>query len=247
MFHEDLITVRDDLKGLDISLSELQYLTNLPVNDELVIIINPIKQTLQSFIQKAKGPEGATTIFLGITILVVSYLVFDILAKSLIIGTFIPSWILLIAFVGVGAAITQLILYLIWKQKKKLVKTNITPSLEMLLIDVDRYNAVIKAIDINDQIEAAGNLGVTIKERSKVIEALQLTKADLIRALKTERILRENRKFIISNSELFMNNLATLTAMQVPEQASEHGKLLNEALQIALDVQHEMRRLQNQH
>ncbi|PLZ28311.1 hypothetical protein CBP28_11715, partial [Fischerella thermalis WC559] len=154
---------------------------------------------------------------------------------------------LLIAFVGVGAAITQLILYLIWKQKKKLVKTNITPSLEMLLIDVDRYNAVIKAIDINDQIEAAGNLGVTIKERSKVIEALQLTKADLIRALKTERILRENRKFIISNSELFMNNLATLTAMQVPEQASEHGKLLNEALQIALDVQHEMRRLQNQH
>ncbi len=117
----------------------------------------------------------------------------------------------------------------------------------MLLIDVDRYNAVIKAIDINDQIEAAGNLGVTIKERSKVIEALQLTKADLIRALKTERILRENRKFIISNSELFMNNLATLTAMQVPEQASEHGKLLNEALQIALDVQHEMRRLQNQH
>ncbi|PLZ28312.1 hypothetical protein CBP28_11720, partial [Fischerella thermalis WC559] len=65
MFHEDLVTVRDDLKGLDISLSELQYLTNLPVNDELVIIINPIKKTLQSFIQKAKGPEGATTVFLG--------------------------------------------------------------------------------------------------------------------------------------------------------------------------------------
>ncbi|WP_315788416.1 hypothetical protein [Fischerella sp. JS2] len=247
MLNKDLITVRNDLKDLDISLSELQYLTNLPVNDELVIIINPIKKTLQSFIKKARGPEGATTIFLGITILFVSYLAFDLLAKSIIVSTFIPSWILLIGFFGVAAAITQLILYLIWKQKNKLVKTNITPSLEMLLMDVDRYNAVIKAIDINDQIEAAGNLGVTIKERSKVIEALQLTKADLIRALKTERILRENRKFIISNSELFMNNLATLTAMQVPEQASEHGKLLNEALQIALDVQHEMRRLQNQH
>jgi hypothetical protein len=30
----------------------------------------------------------------------------------------------------------------------------------------------------------------------------------------------------------------------VTEQASEHGRFLNEALQIALDVQHEMRRLQ---
>lgn len=239
--------MRNDLKDLDISLSELQSLTNLPVNDELVIIINPIKKTFKIFIEKAKGPEGATTIFLAITILCVSYLVFDLLAKSLIIGAFIPTWILFIGFVGVGAAITQLILYLIWKQKNKLVKTNITSSLEMLLMDVDRYNAVIKAIDINDQIEAAGNVGVTIKERNKVIEALKLTKADLIRALKTEKILRENRKFLISNSELFMNNLATLTAMQVPEQASEHGKLLNEALQIALDVQHEMKRLQNQH
>ncbi|RAM50173.1 MAG: hypothetical protein C6Y22_18140 [Hapalosiphonaceae cyanobacterium JJU2] len=239
--------MRHDLKDLKISLRELQYLTNLPVNDELVIIINPIKKTLQRFIDKAKGPEGATTIFIGITISFVSYLAFDVLAKSFMGEPFIPSWLLFIVFVGVSAALTQLILYLIWKQKNRLVKTNITPSLQTLLMDVEKYNSVIKAIDINDQIEAVGNVGVTIQERSKVIEALQLTKSDLIRALKTERILRENRNFIISNSELFMNNLAALTAMQVPEQASEHGRLLNEALQIALDVQHEMKRLQDQH
>ncbi|TBR61047.1 hypothetical protein BLD44_029945 [Mastigocladus laminosus UU774] len=239
--------MRHDLKDLKISLSELQYLTNLPVNDELVIIINPIRKTLQRFIDKAKGPEGATTIFIGITISFVSYLAFDVLAKSFLGEPFIPSWLLFIVFVGVSAALTQLILYLIWKQKNRLVKTNITPSLQTLLMDVEKYNSVIKAIDINDQIEAVGNVGVTIQERSKVIEALQLTKSDLIRALKTEKILRENRNFIINNSELFMNNLAALTAMQVPEQASEHGRLLNEALQIALDVQHEMKRLQDQH
>ncbi|MEH2268850.1 MAG: hypothetical protein V7K68_10505, partial [Nostoc sp.] len=84
------------------------------------------------------------------------------------------------------------------------------------------------------------------KEREGVIEALQLTKTDLVRALKTERILRENKSFILGNTELFVNNLATLTAMQVTEQATEHGRLLNEALQIALDVQHEMKRLQTQ-
>jgi hypothetical protein len=31
----------------------------------------------------------------------------------------------------------------------------------------------------------------------------------------------------------------------VNEEATEHGRLLNEALQISLDVQHEMKRLQN--
>jgi hypothetical protein len=111
---------------------------------------------------------------------------------------------------------------------------------------VKRYNSIIKAIDINDQIEEAGNPEVVIQERESVIEALKLTKADLVRALKTERILRENKNFILSNTELFANNLATLAAMQVHEQATEHGRLLNEALQIALDVQHEMKKLQSQ-
>jgi hypothetical protein len=142
--------------------------------------------------------------------------------------------------------VTQVFLYVLWKQRISTVKKNITHSLKVLLNDVDRYNAVIKAIDINDQIEAAGNPGVSLKERKKVLEALKLTRNDLVRALKTEKILRENKKFIVSRAELFINNLATLTAMQVSEQASEHGRLLNEALQIALDVQQEMRSLQSQ-
>jgi len=33
--------------------------------------------------------------------------------------------------------------------------------------------------------------------------------------------------------------------MQITEEATEHGKLLNEALQISLDVQLEMKKLQN--
>jgi hypothetical protein len=121
-----------------------------------------------------------------------------------------------------------------------------TNCLKVLLNDVERYNAVIKAIDINDQIEEAGNPEVGIKHRERVIEALNFTKLDLVRALKTERILRENKNFLLTNSDLFANNLASLTSIQVTEQATEHDQLLNEALQIALDVQYEMRRLQNQ-
>jgi hypothetical protein len=121
-----------------------------------------------------------------------------------------------------------------------------TNSLQVLLNDVERFNTVIKVIDINDQIEAAGNREVSIKERHKVIEALKLTRKDLVRALRTEKILRENKHFILGNSELFANNLAALASMEVTQEAAEHSKLLNEALEIALDVQYQMKKLQGQ-
>jgi len=120
----------------------------------------------------------------------------------------------------------------------------ITQPLRNLLEDVKQFNLVVKAININDQLEDAGNLSVAIQDRERVLEALWLTREDLVRALKTERILRDNKEFITNNSFLFDNNISALTALQVSDQASEHGQLLNEALQIAISTQAEMRRLQ---
>ncbi|MDP5337680.1 MAG: hypothetical protein NWQ28_03780 [Nodularia sp. (in: cyanobacteria)] len=238
--------VRNDLHGLDISHKELRKLTNLPVKDELIIISSPLRKIAERIIDKIKGSEGATVVFISCSIFVFSYLLFDIIIRLFATWITIPSWLLLIILCLWGGGVAQIVLYLLWWKKMKILNQNLTNSLDILLNDVDRYNAVIKAIDINDQIEAAGNPGVVIQEREKVIAALELTRTDLIRALKTERILRENKNFILRNTELFANNLATLTAMQVTEEATEHGRLLNEALQIALDVQLEMKRLQTQ-
>ncbi|MEH2373258.1 hypothetical protein [Nostoc sp.] len=238
--------MRDDLQGLEISQDELQKLTNLPVNEKLVIITNPLKILAKIYIQKLKSSEGATVVFIGFSTFVFVYILFDIIIKIFVTWITIPSWILLMILGLWVGGLTQTFLYLIWKTRNKIVNINMTKSLQVLLNEVNRYNTVIRVIDINDQIEEAGNPEVIIKEREDVIEALKLTKTDLVRALKTEKVLRENKSFILSNTELFVNNLATLTAMQVTEQATEHGRLLNEALQIALDVQHEMKKLQTQ-
>ncbi|WP_413171405.1 hypothetical protein [Anabaena azotica] len=238
--------MRDDLVGLEISHQQLEELTNLPVHNELILITKSLKKLGKYLIEKMRGTEGATVVFIGCCTFVFAYLLFDIFLKIFIIKIPIPSGILLILFSVWMGGFIQTILYMIWKVKNNFLKSNMTNSLRILLNDVKRYNDVINAININDQIEEAGNLEVGIKQRKKVIAALNLTKSDLIRALKTERILRENKNFILSNSELFANNLATLTSMQVTEQATEHGRLLNEALQIALDVQHEMSRLHSQ-
>ncbi|GCL43814.1 hypothetical protein H6F39_06510 [Anabaena sp. FACHB-1250] len=226
--------MRDDLEELDISHEELQKLTNLPVNNKLIIITDIIQELSRQLLKKVKGTENPTLVFAGLSICVFIYL----LVKS-------SFWIPLIVFTLWTGGSIQTILYLLWKGKSRFLKQHQTNSLRILLNDVERYNSVIKAIDINDQIEDAGNLGVSIQEREKVLAALELTRNDLIRALKTERILRENKSFIITNSDLFANNLAALASMQITEEATEHGKLLNEALQISLDVQQEMKKLQN--
>jgi hypothetical protein len=226
--------VRDDLQELGISHDELQKLTNLPVNNKSIIITDIIQELSRQLLKKVKGTENPTLAFALVSISAFVYLLVKL-------SFLIP----LIVFLFWTGGSIQTILYLLWKGKSRFLKQHQTNSLRILLNDVERYNSVIKAIDINDQIEDAGNLGVSIQEREKVLAALELTRNDLIRALKTERILRENKSFIITNSDLFANNLAALASMQITEEATEHGKLLNEALQISLDVQQEMKKLQN--
>jgi len=238
--------VRDDLEGLEISYKELKHLTNLPIKNELKLVTNFLRNLGKLLLAKIRGTEGATVMFMGFSSFFFIYLLFDIFMKSFANWVTLPSGILLILLSAWLGGVIQIWLYVVWNIKNNLLKAKITNSLQVLLNDVERYNTVIKVIDINDQIEAAGNLEVSIKERDKVIEALQLTRKDLVRALRTEKILRENKNFILHNSELFANNLVALASMQVTEQASEHSKLLNEALQIALDVQFQMKKIQGE-
>jgi hypothetical protein len=153
-----------------------------------------------------------------------------------------PPDILIIILILLSIVSLPLLIVLIsWFKFKK---WSSRPPLKGLLKDVKRFNSLIKSIHINDQLEEAGNLSVKLKDRERIIEALKLTREDLCRALKTERILRENKKFISRNPALFENNLIALTTLQVDDQASEQGRLLDEALQIALSTQEELRRFQ---
>ncbi len=226
--------MRDDLQGLDISHDQLRELTNLPVNNKLIIITDTIGQLYKQLFKKAQVAETGTLVFVGLATSLCIYLLIKL-----------SSWVSLLILVIWVCGITQTALYVTWKIKNKIFHQNMTNSLRILLNDVERYNSVIRAIDINDQIEDVGNLGVSIQERETVLAGLKLTREDLIRAIKTERILRENKSFIITNADLFTNNLAALASMQINPEATEHGRLLNEALQISLDVQHEMKKLQN--
>lgn len=210
--------MRADIQGLEITVGELRHLCGAGPH-------------------RVYRPATATN-FAREVLKTVGLIVLVIISCWLLVAIFPRAY--LFWFALHLAAICGLIFEDAWKiwwsQNKDLIN---------LFDDVDRYNGIIKAIEINDRIEDAGNAEVKIGDRAKVIQALQAIREDLVRALKTERILRENKKFVETNSELFANNLRTLNALQISDRASKQGRLLNEALQLATEVQAEIKKLQD--
>lgn len=210
--------MRADIQGLEITVGELRHLCGAGPD-------------------RVYRPATATN-FAREVLKTVGLIVLVIISCWLLVAIFPRAY--LFWFALHLAAICGLIFEDAWKiwssQNKDLIN---------LFDDVDRYNGIIKAIEINDRIEDAGNAEVKIGDRAKVIQALQAIREDLVRALKTERILRENKKFVATNSELFANNLRTLNALQISDRASKQGRLLNEALQLATEVQAEIKKLQD--
>jgi hypothetical protein len=109
--------------------------------------------------------------------------------------------------------------------------------LEDIFKEIAKFNEVVDNLAILDQLKAAGNT-IDITDRDKVVKALKVTKYDLTRALRTERILRENPTF---KPEAFHIDITALRALQVTDQVGEYGRLFDDAMKIAMDVQETMR------
>lgn len=115
---------------------------------------------------------------------------------------------------------------------------------KMILQEVDKYNTVVKIIDINLQLEAVGNKQANLPEKDKIIASLQSIRENLIRAFKTERILRTNQAFIAKNQDLLPNYLAALQALKLNPQVDNYAITLKEGLQIAQEIELEMKKLE---
>jgi hypothetical protein len=218
--------VQPDLVGLEISKGELKRLTGFDTEDVFRPSIMADKQKrIGFFINEALVALALTPIIVGF---IYAFIILPTLGSSIKLG------VILLIIVPVAVVVGRSL----WR------KFTCPHALTILLDEVDKYHAVIQAIDINDQLLDSGNPQSNIKDREQVISALQLIRQDLVRALKSERILRDNKKLLANNQELLVNNLANLQTLAVSNQAGEYAQLLNQSLQIALDVQAELRKLQ---
>ncbi len=225
----EIHAVRPDLKELPISKTELKRLSGLDIE-----AVNHF--SIPTLLSLDPGPDSPGLIrYLPFLVAFAVGLTYPV-AIALLNLTFPFEWLFLSTQLVVGLFLTKLVQFF-W------VKKHVGQSLPGLLHEVERFNDIIRVIDINDRLEEVGNPDVHLRDREQVIQALQLTKEDLIRALRTERILRKHKSFIARNPEIFANNLTALAALQVTDKASEHGRLLNEALQIALSAHEEIGKL----
>lgn len=218
----------NDIKALEITQGELRHFIGIDPSE----IARPLE---------LKNPQNVLNFLLQEILIAVALMpiIVGVIYTFIILPLIGPS-----VPVAIAVICATLVIIIIgrWLWQKRTTLT----ALVSLLQDVERYNSVIKAIQISDQIEAAGNRDATISDRQTVIDALHLTREDLLRALRTERILRENQEFIGTNPELFANNLTAIQALQVSDRASAYGQFLDRALQIGVSIQTEMRKLQNQ-
>ncbi|MFB2938085.1 hypothetical protein ACE1B6_22790 [Aerosakkonemataceae cyanobacterium BLCC-F154] len=220
--------LQQDLLGLEISPGEIKHLTGIDPEDIFrPSILRDSSKKWSFWLNEISIALALTPILLGVIY------VFIILPTR---GASLKWAVLLIVLFPFIIVVGRLI----WLKKH-------SPDILVNLLDeIDKYHAVVKAIDIKHQLEKVSNFHTNCSDRKQVIVALQLTREDLVRALKSDRILRENKNLLPNNAELLTNNLAALQTLQINANADEYGRLINQSWQISLTVQEEMRKLLNQ-
>ncbi|MGL5080067.1 MAG: hypothetical protein ACRC8A_01135 [Microcoleaceae cyanobacterium] len=207
-----------DLEGLEITPGELRHLSGFSPQH----FYRPVTR------KKLTWEVSKTLIAGGLT-----FLSYGIL--SFIFPSYSRLNLLIHLVLGIG---------LIVDDAYKILTTLTHQNLIHIFEDVDRYNAMVKAVDIYDEIATVGETQPQLNHRLEVLNALRILREDLVRALRTECILRKNRRFLAEHQDLFVTNLNTLAALQISDRATEHGRLLNEALKLATDIQAKVQELQ---
>jgi hypothetical protein len=218
--------VQPDLLSLEITKGELRRLIGLNPDDVLrSSIMKNSEKRFRFLINEMVVALLLTLIIVGF---IYAFVILPTIGSSMILGIVLLTSMPIAIIVGRW----------FWR------RFTYPRTLRVLLDEVDKYHTLIRALAIHDQQITSGNTESRIADREKVVAALQLIREDFVRALKTERILRDNKKLITNNQEsLVVNNLTNLQALQVSSQAGEYAQLLNQSLQIAMSVQTEIRKL----
>ncbi|MEO0533469.1 MAG: hypothetical protein AAF215_06335 [Cyanobacteria bacterium P01_A01_bin.123] len=227
-----------NLDNLRITQRELDELTGLDINDismgwaYRLSLFRSSKQIVSWFSTQVLTLGVALILCVPVTLL---------LGRSLS-GSAQNANVIVFLPVGLGVAIALTLLwmsYLLYRGKQ-------LTMLNHLLDEIDRYNEILKAVEVLDELQAVNSKSLNLDNRETVLEALHLTRENLICGLMTERVMRKHQRFIARRYDLFANienNLATLQAFQIDAEASEYSRLLNEALQIGTSVHDELQQL----
>ena len=129
----------------------------------------------------------------------------------------------------------------LWRKAKRSDRKNQIPQVVIeLFAEADKCNKAISDIDVFDQLKDAGN-PIKLASREAAIAALRMIRNDIVRALKTERILRENPDFHPDHFDIDLN---AFQSIQMRDLAQEYAHVFDATMEIALSVQKTMAEFQ---
>lgn len=208
--------MQPDLISLEITKGELRHLTGFKPDS----VIRGSRMANRE--QRAQFVTNEIVIVLVLTAIIVGVVYALIILPT--IGSSIALFTILVVVVAIAAIAFR------WLRRR----LSYPRALRALLEAVDQYHEIIKSVD--SQAEE--------NSHREIVTALQFLREDLVRGLKIERMVRDNKRLLANNQDLFVNHLTNLQALQVNNQAGEYAQLLNQSLQIALDVQAQVKKLQ---
>ncbi|MEO1593603.1 MAG: hypothetical protein AAFU71_20290 [Cyanobacteria bacterium J06632_22] len=227
------------LDNLRLSQADIDRLTGLDISERSM----GRAARLSLFRQPRQILGWGLTVVLALGVaLVLSIPVVLVLARSLT-GTAETETMLRYVPVGVVSAIA---LTAAW-QGYALYRGRQLLTLDHLLTEVSRYHEMLTAVEVYCELAMAR--GSQPAQIDAIVEALHLTRENLVNGLTSERVMRKHQRFIAQRQALFNRmeqNLSALQALQVVDAASTYGTLLNDALQIGVQVQKEMSTLRPQ-
>jgi hypothetical protein len=222
----------EDFATLEITPRELEKITGKDVSEGFVGgILGGVYRP--SSIRKFSGRLGLVAIELIVAGLVFVFSLpigLSLIRKSTAGG--IRVFIIAFVLTTVVMAVWNLFMQSQLKTLKRLMS---------LLDEVDHFNRMIQTLTVLDQFGED-----TIGERQSLFTALALTRENLVMAMTTEKLLRENQRLLDQQTSFLSHletNLVTLKTIEMNQQAQEYRRVLNEALTINLAVQQQMSEL----
>lgn len=238
--------MKSSVRDFEITNNDLKALTGLDKDDVLLggtaftvkdYFLNLVNGILSA---KLEAPRKELTLLIVLWLFSVyivgtlSVLIFERLIPS------IPGWLSNIIIV-LAAVITSLTARWYWLQKY------VTPFVGSLVKQAENYNQVVGDMRAIDNREDENKQNLNLRDRQKIVEAMELARYDLVRAFTIERKFRKNKDYVDTEDELSISNVATLLQLRVSDPNSEYARLLNETLQVAVRTQEEMRKLSGLH
>ncbi|MFN7956665.1 MAG: hypothetical protein U0610_33485, partial [bacterium] len=117
--------------------------------------------------------------------------------------------------------------------------------LARLHTNASQFNKLLTSLDVKDRLLAAQGACVDTAARANVVASLTTARENVVRTLKVERILRENRALLDDVGGASVE-LVPLETVRVHSEADEYARVVQQTAELAVGVQAAFDELQRQ-